>query len=85
MLEMHSRYSPLIRRELNDDIHSIETTKPWSSDNDQHSGQSLRKGGSRSIGAAIAKRLAASGAAVASPEAAFVTGAEIVADGGFTA
>jgi 3-oxoacyl-[acyl-carrier protein] reductase len=51
----------------------------------------LVSGGSRGIGAAIAKRLAADGAAVAityasaEPEAAFVTGASLTIDGGFAA
>ena len=49
----------------------------------------LVTGGSRSIGAAIGKQRygkpAEIASVVASPQAAFVTGAEIVADGGFTA
>jgi NAD(P)-dependent dehydrogenase (short-subunit alcohol dehydrogenase family) len=50
----------------------------------------LVTGGSRSLGAAIAKRLAADGAAVAlrylaSPEAGFITGASLLVDGGYTA
>ncbi|MDT0266894.1 hypothetical protein RM844_11385 [Streptomyces sp. DSM 44915] len=45
--------------------------------------------GSRGIGAAVALRLADEGAAtvahLASPEAAYLTGASICVDGGFTA
>ena len=42
-------------------------------------------GASRGIGAAIAKRLAQDGAAVAGPEAGFITGASLTIDGGFSA
>jgi hypothetical protein len=44
-----------------------------------------RYGGSRGIGAAIAKRLAGDVASVAGPESSYVTGANLTVDGGMNA
>ena len=69
MLEDHSSDYPLIENESATDIHSVEQRNPGVTEMtriENLSGKTaLVTGGSRSIGAAIARHLAAAGAAVA--------------------